>query len=148
MLVWLGSVRIRCRGRARSRAWYAKARQMETHKHWERFYIWCFRYDWVRNQLPWKTYKPRLYSERVEHHCMRCQFTQRQGFKLWWCRTSDSSDRLEYATGLRDLSADEQYLCSTCYRKTENIIPQGFEDITSLKDFKARAGELGINTDK
>lgn len=121
---------------------------METHKHWERFYIWCFRYDWVRNQLPWKTYKPRLYSERVEHHCMRCQFTQRQGFKLWWCRTSDSSDRLEYATGLRDLSADEQYLCSTCYRKTENIIPQGFEDITSLKDFKARAGELGINTDK
>lgn len=27
-------------------------------------------------------------------------------------------------------------------------MPQGFKDITSLKDFKARAGELGYNTDK
>lgn len=61
---------------------------------------------------------------------------------------SESSSHAERGISLEELSADGQYLCSNCYRKTEDIMPQGFEDVTSMKDCRARAKELGINIDK
>ena len=102
--------------RASAKARMHKHRQSESYQAWERLMKWCSHHDWVRDRLPWMTYRPKFYPEKTEHFCTGCKITQRHGRKLWWCRISESSDHAERGISLGDSSADEQYLCSPCYR--------------------------------
>jgi hypothetical protein len=56
-------------------------------------------------------------------------------------------DHNQSGTSSENSRATEQYMCSDCYRTRalESIAPQGFEDVTSIKEVRARARELGID---
>ena len=43
----------------------------------------CYRYPWLREQLPWKTHRPILYDRKVEHYCNACEWARTSGTKLW-----------------------------------------------------------------
>lgn len=139
---------LREKERARDRVYHEKRKQSKSFLLWRRLFQWCFYHDWVRDQLPWKTYRPRLNPEKVEHHCMACRFQRKHGYKLWWRKVNDTPDHAPGGTSFEGLSNTEQYLCSSCYKKTGDIMPQGFEDVTSIKDLRVRAKELGIDVDK
>jgi hypothetical protein len=113
-----------------------------------RFLRWCYGYDWLPHKLPWKDFRPRLYPEKVEHHCAGCKFMTKSGFRLWWVPIDGSLDHEQRSgTGLEEPSVTERYLCCSCYVKTgwENMTPRGFEDITTIGGLRARARELGID---
>ena len=70
--------------------------------------------------------------------------------KLWWCHIDRSIDHEQSDTSPETWSAAEKYNCTDCYLKTgwENVMPRGFEDVTSMREVRARARELGIDVDQ
>jgi hypothetical protein len=134
---------------AQARAWHLRNNN-DSYKRQARLRRWCYIYSWVRDQLPWKAYKPELYESKVQHHCTGCVFIPKTGYKLWWRHINGSVDHEQLNPGAESTSAIEKYMCSACYVKTgwENMMPQGFEDVTTMKEVRIRAEELGIDIDE
>lgn len=100
---------------------------------------WTYFYEWVR-ALPWKSHQPLVYDEPVEHYCHECQLVRRNGMKLWW----QSKSALLGET-LADVSKEAQYLCYRCYTKQRpwsEVMPEGYEDVNTLKTLVARRNQL------
>jgi hypothetical protein len=136
----------RDRNLATAKAWRLR-NSNDSFKRLARLRKWCYVYDWVRDQLPWKAYKPELYESKVQHHCTGCVFIPKTGYKLWWRHINRSVDHEQPNPGPESTSATEKYMCSACYLKAgwENITPQGFEDVTTIKELRIRAKELDID---
>jgi hypothetical protein len=131
------------------KAWHLQHAGEETFKRERGLLRWCYKYDWFRNKLPWKAYIPKLYKEKVQHHCTGCKFVP-HGKKLWWCHIDRSMHHEQSDTSPEDSSATGKHMCPNRYLKTgwENAIPQGFEDVKTIKEVRARARELGIDIDE
>lgn len=140
----------RKRKAAYKRLWHLEHAREESVRRANRFIMWCYKKSWIRQNLPWKSHIPKMYEEKVEHYCTACKFVHKNGYRLWWQHMDQSTGHKQTNAGLGNPSATEQYLCSASYLKTgwENIIPRGFEDVTTLKELRARARELGINVDE
>lgn len=54
----------------------AYARRMLLHN-------WTVRYTWFRD-LPWKSHRPLLYTQKTKHTCSSCGMSRSNGSKLWW----------------------------------------------------------------
>lgn len=81
----------------------------------------------MRERLPWKSHTPVLYQDKVQHTCSTCLVPRMAGgCKLWWA----SHD-------------GEHYQCSPCYFNGSNIMPKGYEDVSSMAELKKRMDELG-----
>lgn len=89
-----------------------------------KFNTWCRQHLWFR-RLPWKNHNPFLTEERVEDHCARCRYNRHRRLRLWW-RSKDET------------------ICNSCYTNGEwkDIMPQGYEDVKTLKEIRARKEEL------
>jgi hypothetical protein len=92
--------------------------------------IWCTRFVWVREELPWQSHRPILYDKMTERYCAGCKMTRFRGGKLFWQNTVDHS-----------------YLCTSCYVPSSNpdwnkIMPKGYEDIKGITALKARKEQL------
>ena len=82
---------------------------------------------WIRERLPWKTHTPVLYQEKVRHTCSTCLVPRRGcAYKLWWA----SHD-------------GKHYQCGPCYLNGSNVMPKGYENVSSMKELKSRMDELG-----
>jgi len=104
-----------------------------------RLYEWTYFYGWVR-ALPWKSHQPLVYHEPVEHYCHGCQLVRRNGMKLWWQSKSALLGETQ-----ADVSKEAQYLCHSCYTKQRpwsEVMPEGYEDINTLKTLVARRNQL------
>jgi len=85
------------------------------------------RHVWIRERLPWKTHTPVLYQDKVRHTCSTCLVPRLNGaYKLWWA----SHD-------------GKHYQCGPCYLNGPNVMPKGYENVSSMKEFKSRRDELG-----
>jgi hypothetical protein len=85
------------------------------------------KYGWMRERLPWKTHTPVLYEEKVQHTCNTCLIPKFGGaFKLWWA----SHD-------------GQHYLCNACYHKGSDMMPEGYEDVSTTAELRKRRDELG-----
>jgi hypothetical protein len=85
------------------------------------------RHSWVRERLPWKSYTPVHYEDKVQHTCHTCLIPRRGGaFKLWFA----SHD-------------GEHYQCPTCYFRGSNMMPEGYENVSTMAELKKRTDELG-----
>jgi hypothetical protein len=145
---WQEKPEYRDRFMAASLARYYQSAKEESYMRTRRFLRWCYSHDWVRHKLPWKSSRPRLYPEKVKHHCAGCKFMTKNGYKLWWIPIDRSLDHEQRSgIGPEEPSATERYMCCSCYVKTgwKNMTPQGFEDITTIGGLRARARELGID---
>lgn len=112
----------------RSRDWY------QAHKHDEdivrrnEIYRWFFnpkcykRNPWTKD-LPWTTYRPVAYTEKVSHYCTECG-TYRSGIKSWWQAINDPNS----------------FLCNKHYtdRGWSRCMPKGYEDIRTFMELRAR----------
>ncbi|THX23243.1 hypothetical protein D6D12_08557 [Aureobasidium pullulans] len=99
---------------------------------------WVRTHAWVREHLPWKTHHPLLYDEPVEHYCIGCRYVRRGGLNLWWQAKRDVPE-----TGTDAGS----YLCHGCYVPKDNwraAMPQGYEDVNTYDELKARKKRLGV----
>lgn len=105
---------------------------------------WSRRYEWVRDDLPWKTHVPLWHKSSVEHYCYGCDWTRSGGARLWWRkRNAGNSDSAE-SEGSLDKS--DEYLCLKCYvssRTRFEALPEGYEDVENIKDVVARKRQLG-----
>jgi hypothetical protein len=80
----------------------------------------------VRERLPWKSYTPVHYEGKVQHTCHTCLIPKRGGaFKLWF-ESHDGDD----------------YQCPTCYLRGSNMMPEGYENISTMAELKKRMDEL------
>jgi hypothetical protein len=85
------------------------------------------KHSWARERLPWKSYTPVLYEDKVQHTCHTCLIPKRGGaFKLWFANHDG-----------------KHYQCPTCYLRGSDIMPQGYEDVSSMVELKKRMHELG-----
>lgn len=103
-------------------------------------YDWIYLFSWVRNAMPWKSHQPLLYDEPVEHYCNGCQLVRRNGVKLWWKSKAVLSGESQV-----NMSKEAQYLCHSCYTKQRpwsEVMPEGYEDVNSLKALVARRNQL------
>jgi len=93
-------------------------------------YMWCNRYAWFREELPWKSRRPLVLSEPTKHYCEGCEYTRFGGMKMWWI---DS----------------ESYMCNACYAKADwnEVMPKGYEDCRNIKEVAARKEQLGALPD-
>lgn len=130
------------------KAWRLQHTGEETFKRERRLLKWCYTYDWFRNKLPWKAYIPKLYIEKVQHHCTGCKFVPPRK-KLWWCHIDRSMHHEQSDTRSENSSATGKHTCPDCYVKAgwENAIPQGFEDVKTIGQVRAQPRELGIDID-
>ncbi|KAH0194755.1 hypothetical protein KCV03_g395, partial [Aureobasidium melanogenum] len=117
--------RILSTSRARSRASY------ETDGRYRNMRImarWIYRYTWFREQLPWKSHRPVLYSEKLVRLCTKCGVKRRDGLKIWW-----------------ESVESENHICHYCYTKADwsEMMPEGYQDCRSKKDLLARMQQLG-----
>jgi len=104
-----------------------------------RLYEWTYFYEWVR-ALPWKSHQPLVYDEPVEHYCHECQLVRHNGMKLWWQSKSALLGETQ-----ADVSKEAQYLCHRCYTKQRpwsEVMPEGYEDVNTLKTLVARRNQL------
>lgn len=105
---------------------------VERNRQRSKFYGWVTKYRWIREHLPWKSHIPVIYPQRVEHHCTSCEFTRVRGARLWFRSKPPKTHNTE------------EYLCYKCY--TSNgwaaSMPQGYEDVRTLKDLVARKKQL------
>jgi hypothetical protein len=68
--------------------------------------------------------RERLYS--MQHTCHTCLIPKRGGaFKLWF-ESHDGDD----------------YQCPTCYLRGSNMMPEGYENISTMAELKKRMDEL------
>ena len=116
----------------RKAAW---AKSFQKRKSCERTYRRKMFSDWLRSgwhtaDLPWKTYRPEVFSQRVVRPCSGCQLPDHRT-KFWW-------------TSVFEL---ERHLCGRCALELswEEVCPKGFENTATLKEFTTRAKELGFN---
>ena len=58
------------------------------YRRYRSIYRWVSRYDWFREQLPWRSHHPLYSSERIKHSCANCP-TRGYGCRLWW-KSNDS----------------------------------------------------------
>ncbi|THY82167.1 hypothetical protein D6C93_09299, partial [Aureobasidium pullulans] len=103
-----------------------------------RIRAWVRTHAWVREHLPWKTHHPLRHDERVEHYCMGCKHIRRGGSYLWWQAKREMAE-----TGV---DADS-YLCRECYVPKDDwraAMPQGYEDVNTYHELKARKERLGV----
>ncbi|KEQ89821.1 hypothetical protein M438DRAFT_14770 [Aureobasidium pullulans EXF-150] len=93
-------------------------------------HMWCNRYVWFREELPWKSRRPLVLSEPTKHYCEGCEYTRFGGMKMWWF---DS----------------ESYMCNACYAKADwnEVMPKGYEDCRNIKEVAARKEQLGALPD-
>lgn len=85
------------------------------------------RHAWTRERLPWKTHYPVLYQDKVQHTCSTCLVPRfGGGYKLWWA----SHD-------------GEHYQCGPCYLNGSNVMPKGYENVSSMPELRKRMEELG-----
>jgi hypothetical protein len=85
------------------------------------------KHSWVRERLPWKSYTPVCYEDKVQHTCHTCLIPKRGGaFKLWFA----SHD-------------GEHYQCPSCYLRGSNMLPEGYENVSTMAELKERMDELG-----
>jgi len=114
---------------AHNKAFMRQKRSGEAFSKSETLIHWVRRSGWHTADLPWKSYQPELFPERVIHPCSGCN---RPDFKakLWWSSVDS-----------------EKYLCGPCWWKSswEDMCPRSFEDAATWKEFSARAKELGVN---
>ncbi|THW83307.1 hypothetical protein D6D18_08158 [Aureobasidium pullulans] len=99
---------------------------------------WVRTHAWVREHLPWKTHHPLRYDKPVEHYCMGCKHIRSGGSYLWWQAKRDVPE-----TGTDAGS----YLCHGCYVPKDNwraAMPQGYEDVKTYDEMKARGKRLGV----
>lgn len=132
---------------AAKRAWIRRAREMKPDfdkktLEWERerratdprfrlvkyLSVWLRRYAWVREELPWKSHVPLVYTSPVQHRCESCGLTRRGGRLLMW----------------QSIAQPDLYSCHSCYMKhdLEDCMPTGYEDSRSLKAVAARKRQL------
>lgn len=82
---------------------------------------------WVRERLPWKHHSPVLYKDKVQHTCNTCLVPRFPGaYRLWWA----SHD-------------GKHYQCNACHSHGSNIMPEGYEDVSSMTELRKRMDELG-----
>ncbi|THV90039.1 hypothetical protein D6D26_09557, partial [Aureobasidium pullulans] len=77
-------------------------------------------------------------DEPVEHYCIGCKYVRRGGLNLWWRAKRDVPE-----TGTDAGS----YLCHGCYVPKDNwraAMPQGYEDVNTYDELKARKKRLGV----
>ncbi|KEQ59291.1 uncharacterized protein M437DRAFT_57362 [Aureobasidium melanogenum CBS 110374] len=113
---------------AQSKKCVSQNRNNEDFRRRETLLDWIKRSKSAQTDLPWKSYRPELYPERITHLCTGCNVRDYRA-RLWWCSTSDSA----------------KYLCSRCWAKLNwnEACPEHFEDAKSWKEFTALAKELG-----
>lgn len=63
----------------------AKLRETsETHRRYSAMSRWARRHTWFREQLPWRSHLPVVFSKRMEHSCASCGTSRLDGTRLWW----------------------------------------------------------------
>lgn len=55
---------------------------------------WLIRLPWVREELPWQSYRPVVYDELTEHYCVGCKWTRPGGRRLHWQNVVDTTEYL------------------------------------------------------
>jgi hypothetical protein len=78
--------------------------------------------------LPWKTHRPVVLTEKLEHYCTGCESTRNGGMRLWWKSLADTNS----------------WLCHACYTKADwvEIVPRGFEGAESQRELEVRLKEF------
>lgn len=105
----------------------------------ERLRYWVSSFEWVRD-LAWKSHRPVLYHEPVEHQCDRCHLVRRDGPMIWWMNNDALSSKTH-----ADSSKEAQYLCNRCYidqRPWSAVMPHGYEHVKTKKELIARKKQL------
>jgi hypothetical protein len=88
---------------------------------------WTRAHAWVREELPWKSHRPVLYTSPVQHRCESCGLTRRSGLRLVW----------------QSIAQPDLYSCHTCYLKQDlgACMPEGYEDVRDLRELARRKKE-------
>jgi hypothetical protein len=106
---------------------------------------WTRKHEWVRHDLPWKTYAPVLGECRIKHYCQGCDWVRGDGLLLWWRRRRGVEDKVARDGGSAEVEKSDDYLCHSCYvskRSRFEVLPEGYEDIKTFKDIVARKKQL------
>jgi hypothetical protein len=114
---------------------------------------WVRRVSLVREELPWKTHVPLVYESKVKHFCKGCDWSPVHGLKLWWRRGKSVEEAEEEDEGFVqgqeseevEKEKSDEYLCHACYVRTRSrfeILPEGYQDVKTLKDIVARKEQL------
>lgn len=114
--------------KAQSQKLMSQIRNNEDYRRRATLLDWIRRSKWAQADLPWKSYRPEIYPERIARTCIGCKLHDYRA-RLWWSSMSESA----------------KYLCSTCWSKLswDQICPESFENATSWKEFTALAKESG-----
>ena len=90
--------------------------------------VWTRNHAWVREELPWKSHRPVLYTSPVQHRCESCGITRRGGLLLVW----------------QSIAQPDSYSCQSCYlnQDMEACMPKGYEDVRDLGELVARKKKL------
>lgn len=91
------------------------------------------KHSWVR-QLPWKSHTPIVTQDKVRQICATCGSYRIDGAKLWWRRHNPSDPPL--------------FDCQRCYMKNFQHMPEGYENVSTYTELKARKEELDNSTNK
>lgn len=91
------------------------------------------RCTWFREELPWKSHRPVLYSEKLVRPCTKCGVMRRDGLKIWW-----------------ESVKSENHICHNCYTKADwnEMMPEGFENCRGKKYLIARMQKIGTWTEQ
>jgi hypothetical protein len=89
---------------------------------------WTRAHEWVREELPWKSHRPVVYTNPVQHRCESCGLTRRSGLLLVW----------------QSIAQPDLYSCHTCYLKHDlgACMPEGYEDVRDFKELARRKKRL------
>lgn len=107
----------------------------ERRRFYRRMLNWGMRYPWFRENLPWKSHQPVHYAKDVEHHCEGCNWIEKGGKRFWWRKIEQPST-----------TDADSWLCTSCFvPKTDwqEVMPKGYEDLTTIKEVAKRRDELG-----
>jgi hypothetical protein len=90
--------------------------------------LWVRDHAWVREELPWQSYKPVHYTNPVQHRCGSCAITRRSGLLVVW----------------QSIAQPDSYHCHACYMKQDlkACMSKGYEDVRGFKQLAARKKEL------
>jgi hypothetical protein len=100
----------------------------------------------VREQLPWKMYVPVLFERKVKHYCYGCDWVRSNGMRMWWRKKGgDGEQQMREDKKSADLEKSDRFLCHGCYvnkRTLFEVLPEGYEDVRTLKELVARKQQL------
>jgi hypothetical protein len=112
------------------------------------------RIEWVREQLPWKSHQPVLFENKQKHYCYGCDWVRSNGMKIWWRKRGGDEQVREDGEGKQQMREDgddgdveksDKFLCHGCYvnkRTLFEVLPEGYEDVRTLKELVARKKQL------